>query len=115
MRVAALITASLWAGVWTLFEGAEAAGSGQFGQAALFLLLMFGAVGIAWKWPLVGGIVLILEALAAMALFAPMWLRQMHGAECVLLFATMCAPPLIAGLLLVLSRSSRGLAAPYVH
>jgi hypothetical protein len=115
LRVAALILASLWAGLWTLFEGAEAAGSRQFGQAALLLMVMVGAVAIAWRWPLAGGILLILEALAAVVLFAPMWLRRMDGGECVLLFSTMCAPPLIAGLMLILSRSSRTLPAPYVH
>ena len=59
MRYTALALALLWAGWWVFFETAEAVGSHDFMQAIIFAVVMFGAVAIAWKWPAVGGALLL--------------------------------------------------------
>jgi hypothetical protein len=99
----ALILAGLWAAWWVFFEGAEAVGSRSFGQAILFLLLMGGGVVLAWKRPLIGGAVLLLEGIAALAMFTPMWIRRFDALQVLLMFAIMCAPPLVSGAMLVAS------------
>lgn len=97
----ALAIAGLWAGWWIFFEGAEAIGSRNFGQAILFLVLMGGGVVLAWRKPVIGGTVLLVEGLAALAMFTPMWMRRFDALEILLLFALMCAPPLISGAMLL--------------
>ncbi|HWR50478.1 MAG TPA: hypothetical protein VN428_05200 [Bryobacteraceae bacterium] len=98
----ALVLAGLWAAMWIFFEGAESLGSGHFGQALLFLLLMGGGVALAWKWPVIGGGLLLLEGLAALAMFTPMWIRRFDALQAILLFSLMCAPPLVAGAMLLI-------------
>lgn len=98
----ALALASVWAAWWIFFEGAEAAGSRNFGQAVLFLALMGGGVVLAWKKPVIGGAVLLLEGVAALAMFTPMWIRRFDALEFLLLFTIMCAPPIVSGAMLVI-------------
>jgi len=107
MRVAALAIALLWAGWWVFFETAEGVGSHEFMQAVIFAVVMFGAVAIAWKWPAAGGTLLILVSAAAVAMFAPAWLHHFDLWPTVGLFAMMPLPPLVAGVLLLLSRYGR--------
>lgn len=104
MRRVGLALGLAWACCWILFEGAEAMGDGQFGQAILFLVVMAGTVALAWKWSAIGGALFLLEGMTALVLFSPMWIRRFHPGEFLLLFAMMPAPPLAAGALLLLSR-----------
>jgi len=107
MRYVALALGLAWACWWVFFETAEAIGDRQFGQAILFFVVMFGVVAIAWKWPAIGGALFLLDGVAAIALFAPGWMRHFHAAQILILFAIMPAPPLAAGVLLLLSRGAR--------
>src|ERR1022692_3702175 len=50
LRYVALALGAAWACWWVSFETAEAIGDRQFTQAILFLVVMFGAVALAWKW-----------------------------------------------------------------
>ena len=86
------------------FETAEAIGDRQFTQAILFLVVMFGAVVIAWKWPAIGAALFLAEGLASIVMFTPMWAHRFRLAEFLILFAMMPLPPLAAGTLLLLSR-----------
>lgn len=104
MRYVALASGLAWACWWVFFETAEAIGDRQFGQAFLFFVVMFGVVAIAWKWPAIGGALFLLDGAAAIALFAPAWLHHFHALQVLILFAIMPAPPLAAGILLLLSR-----------
>ena len=104
MRVTALTIALLWAGWWVFFEEAEAIGSHEFMQLIIFVVVMLGSVAIAWKWPAVGGALLLLAGAGAMALFVPAWRYSFDFWPMVGLFATMPLPPLAAGVLLLLSR-----------
>lgn len=99
----ALAVAALWAAWWIFFEGSEAVATRNFGQALVFLVLMGGGVVLAWKRPVIGGAVLLIEGIAAIALFAPMWMRRFDALEILLLFAIMCAPPLVSGAMLLMS------------
>ena len=100
LRYAGLTLGSLWACWWVLFETAEAMESGDFGQAIFAVVVMLGAVAIAWRWTTIGGALLILEGLGAMWLFAPVWIWR----SSLTLFAIMPLPPLVAGVLLLVSR-----------
>jgi hypothetical protein len=104
MRYTALALALLWAGWWVFFETAEAVGSHDFMQAIIFAVVMFGAVAIAWRWPAVGGALLVLVSAVAIAMFAPIWLHRFDLWPTVGLFATMPLPLLVAGVLLLLAR-----------
>jgi hypothetical protein len=104
IRQVALALALAWACWWVFFETAEAVGDRQFGQAAIFFVVMFGAVALAWKWPIAGAAVFFAEGLTAIVMFAPMWLHRFHAAQVLILFAIMPLPPLATGILLLLSR-----------
>ena len=93
----------LWACWWVFFEGAEGVGSGNFGQAIIFAVAMLGVVALAWKWPLAGGSLLILEALAAIFLFSGVWSRHFSGPQIGALLLLMPGPPLVSGILFCLS------------
>ena len=107
MRYLALALALAWACWWVFFSTAEAVGTHQFGEAIVMFVATFGALAIAWKWPVFGGVVLLLEGCASIAMFAPMWLHRFGGIQVLILFAIMPAPPIVAGALLLLSRSHR--------
>jgi hypothetical protein len=111
MRQAALAVGLAWACWWVLFEGAEAMGSHQFGQAIIFIVAMFGPLAVAWKWPAIGGGMLLAAGLAAIGMFTPVWIRRFDAAQFLLFFAMMPLPPLTAGVLLLLSRRRRPRAA----
>ena len=106
LRYVALALGGAWACWWVFFESAEAIGDGQFAQAILFLVAMFGALAIAWKWPAVGAALFLVEGIASIVVFAPAWAHHFHLAQFLLLFAMMPLPPLAAGILLLLSRRS---------
>jgi len=99
MRYGGLVIAFVWACGWVFFETAEGVDASEFGQAIFSLVVMLGAVLIAWRWTLIGGALLILEGLGAIWLFAPMWMWRYS----VLPFVFMVGPPLVAGVLLLIS------------
>ena len=112
IRYTARLVALLWACWWVFFETAEAAGSGPYGQAIFFAVAMLGAVVVAWRWELIGGILLVAEGIGAILLFSGMWMRNFQLAGFALLFGIMCAPPIVAGTLIVISgRRPAGRAA----
>jgi hypothetical protein len=104
LRYVALALGAAWACWWVFFETAEAIGDRQFGEAILFLMVMFGAVAIAWKWPAIGAALFLAEGIAAIVMFTPMWAHRFHLGMFLALFAMMPLPPLAAGILLLLSR-----------
>ena len=104
MRRCALALGLLWAGWWVFFEAAEAMGSGLFGQAIIFAVAMLGVVAVAWRWSVIGGALLIAEGIAAIAFFGPMWLQNFGTWQIVALSALMPAPPIVAGVLLLMSK-----------
>jgi hypothetical protein len=104
LRYVALALGAAWACWWVFFETAEAIGDRQFDQAILFLVVMFGAVALAWKWPAIGAALFLAEGIAAIIMFAPMWTHRFRLPAFLVLFAMMPLPPLAAGILLLLSR-----------
>lgn len=104
MRRCALTLGLLWACGWVFFEAAEAMGSGVFGQAILFAVVMLGVIATAWRWNAIGGALLIVEGIAAIAFFAPMWLHNFEAWQILGLFTMMPAPPIVAGALLLMSK-----------
>jgi hypothetical protein len=100
LRYAGLLVSLVWACGWVLFEMVEAMESRDFGQAIFTVMVMLGAVAIAWRWTVIGGVLLILEGLGAMWLFAPVWIWRFS----LMLVAMMPMPPMVAGVLLLLSK-----------
>jgi hypothetical protein len=111
LRQVALALALAWTCWWVFFETAEAFEDRQFTQAVLFFVAMFGAVALAWKWPVTGAVVLIAEGLVSIAMFAPGWGHRFRISAILMLFAMMPLPPLVSGGLLLLSRR-RGTPRP---
>jgi hypothetical protein len=107
LRYVALALGAAWACWWVFFETAEAIGDRQFTQAILFLVVMFGAVALAWKWPAIGAVLFLVEGTASIVMFAPMWTHRFHLGAFLVLFAMMPLPPLAAGILLLLFRPRR--------
>jgi hypothetical protein len=97
LRYVALALGAAWACWWVSFEMAEAIGERQFTQAILFLVAMFGALALAWKWPVAGAALFFAEGIASIVMFAPMWTHRFHLGTFLLLFAMMPLPPLAAG------------------
>ena len=103
LRSVAMALALAWACWWVFFEVAEGIGDRQFGQAIVFVVAMFGAVIIAWRWPVIGAMVFLLEGVLSAAIFAPHWAHRFRVHEFLVMFAMMPLPPLAAGVLLLLS------------
>ena len=99
MRVTAIVLALVWATSWTVFGILASAGSGYFVPVAVFAVLMFGSVALAWKLPILGGALLIIEAIGAWIAFGPSWLRWSPASSTIMLCGTIIAPPLLSGLL----------------
>src|SRR5271166_1605262 len=97
LRYVGLALGAAWACWWVFFETAEAIGDRQFTQAILFLVVMFGALAIAWKWPVAGAALFLAEVIAAIVMFVPMWTHRFRLAQFLLVFAMMPLPPLAAG------------------
>lgn len=104
LRSVGLAVGAAWACWWVFFETAEAIGAGQFAQAIIFLVLMFGPVAVAWKWPVAGAAMFLAEGLASLVMFVPMWWHRFHLGGMLLMFAWMSLPPITAGVLLLLAR-----------
>jgi hypothetical protein len=96
MRYGARGIALIWAGWWTLFGLLAGIGEG-YDLSGVFLhtlvpgLVFLAAAVIAWRWEVIGGILLLLEGSGTLIMF---WFaRTIEG------FATLALPPLVAGLL----------------
>ncbi|HTQ56751.1 MAG TPA: hypothetical protein VMI94_19930 [Bryobacteraceae bacterium] len=111
LRQIALAVALAWACWWVFFATAEAFSDGQFTGAVLFFVAMFGAVTLAWKFPVAGAVLLFAESAAALIMYTPMWWRRYHLAGTALMFAWMPLPPLASGVLLLIARRRRSPAA----
>jgi len=103
VRYAAKGLALVWGGFWTFFalacsisEGMSVAGIAI--HAGPFVLFLVGAL-IALRWDFAGGIVLLVEGLA-IAVAAPILL---HGPTVNLTILMLAAPPLVAGIMLLLA------------
>jgi len=103
IRNVALGVGAAWAGWWVFFEMAEAIPSRQFTEMIIFVLLMFGAVALGWKWPAIGGTAFLMEGAAAIIMFAPMWAHRFTIGPFLLLLAMMPLPPLVAGFMLLVA------------
>lgn len=114
LRYIALALGAAWACWWVFFETAEAMGDRQFTQAILFVVVMFGTLAAAWKWPVIGAALFLAEGLTAAVLFTPAWAHNFRPGQFLLLFTMMPLPPLAAGILLLLSRHKRQ-AQPREH
>ncbi len=104
LRNVGLALGAAWACWWVFFETAEAMGDRHFTQAILFLVVMFGTLAVAWKWPAAGAALFFVEGIVSIAMFTPAWAHRFRLAQFMLLFAMMPLPPLAAGILLLLSR-----------
>jgi len=104
MRRTALTLALLWAGWWVYFATGDAVVSHKFVGGIIFVALVIGIVATAWKWPAVGGVLLVLASIASICIWEPMWIRRFGFWQIALMFAIMPLPPLVAGVLLLQSR-----------
>jgi len=110
LRYAALAVGAAWACWWVFFATAEAISSGrQLVPAMIFFVVMFGALVLAWKWPLAGATLFFLEGVTSIFMYLPMWWRRFGLGGTLLMFAWMPLPPIAAGILLLIS--SRRLSA----
>ena len=107
VQLVARFLVSAWVLWWTFFavatlmsdHGPVAAKAFRFGEVALFF---WGSLLVAWRWPVIGSLLLILEGLAVCACF-PAGLLRATPASAAFLIATLASPPLIAGVLLTYS------------
>jgi hypothetical protein len=108
MRRAGLALTLAWAGWWVFFATGDAMVSHRFVGGVIFAALVIGIVVAAWKWAAAGGVLLVLASVASIGIWAPMWIRRFDFRQIVLMFAIMPLPPLVAGVLLFLSRRAGG-------
>ncbi len=108
LRRAGLITGLLWAGLWTFFGFASGIveGLGLLGTLIHTLvpgMVFLASVAFAWKWELIGGVVLIIEGLLVAVLYPIMAADLIETGVIALVLLTMGLPPLAAGVLYLLS------------
>lgn len=109
--IAGKVLALLWAGWWTFFAVAVVISEGgnpwnvlRFGW--WLTLIPLGIALIALRWEKVGGILLVIAGVAAAVLY-PVLATASIG-TIVFMFLAMAAPPLAAGILLLVgSRKAR--------
>ena len=108
---AARAIAVAWAGWWTFFTVAEAIHEPLEALVThgWMVLLMWGAIALAWKYPAAGGVVLIAEGLFVVSCFLVGWLPSRSGYVGFVIL-TLAVPPILAGLML-LGGGGRRLAA----
>lgn len=90
----------LWAGFWTYFtvaSGLVTAPSGVQGTAMSLLGLAWLGFGLAWRWPRVGGALLLMEGIGLLALILIL-LRKSPSNDWFLIWA-MALPAITAGVL----------------
>jgi hypothetical protein len=105
----ARIVALLWGGWWTFFGLASGIGeklkaTGILIHATAPGLVFLVSALVAWRWPLAGGIVLLLEGVAVTIAY-PLAFGSRFAVRTVLfVLATMAIPPLVAGAIFVTVR-----------
>ena len=104
LRNVGLALGAAWACWWVFFETAEAMGDRRFTQAILFVVVMFGTLALAWRWPAIGGALYLAEGIVLSIAMLLAMFRHFGLGRFLLLFAMMPLPPLAAGTLLLLSR-----------
>lgn len=108
-RPAAWTIILLVTGFWLWFGIASAAGEGLGAGNWLAHILGPGAIllataAIAWRWPSVGGALLMLEGLVVAVGYPMMANPRFPVATIVFVLLTMAAPPIVAGGLLLFAR-----------
>jgi hypothetical protein len=99
MRFLARALALVWVGFWTLFALAE----GREGLSHLpMLLLMLGAIWLAWRREIVGGALLLFLGVSVMIAYPLLAHPRFPLSTVVFVLLTLGLPPLLAGLLLLL-------------
>jgi len=114
MRRVALALALLWAAWWVFFAIADAIVRHEFRGAITLAVVVISTIAVAWKWPSVGGVLLILDSIASVGIWGAMWIHSFNVWQILLLLAIMTLPPLVAGVLFLLS-SHRHTPPPAVH
>ena len=105
LRFIGLGLGAAWACWWVFFATAEAISSSRQPVAPMiFCMLMFGALALAWKWPVAGATLFIVEGAASIVMYLPMWWRRYGLGGTALMFAWMPLPPIAAGVLLLIAR-----------
>ncbi|HEY3295182.1 MAG TPA: hypothetical protein VGL38_07070 [bacterium] len=108
LRYTGRTIALLWALLWIFFGAASGFGAGESLGGIFVHTLMPGMVFlisalVAWKWDVLGGILLMAEGLAVLVRY-PFMARGFPSETIVFVLLTMVLPPLAAGGLLLLGR-----------
>jgi hypothetical protein len=95
--------AAFWAGFWLWFGAASAIAGHQPWLQVLYWACRPGAIfaalaAAAWRWPRVGGALLVLTSIVVAGWYA-VWFGHMPLATKALTLATFALPPLISGIL----------------
>jgi hypothetical protein len=107
MRGIAVVLALSWAGFWTFFGIASGIAERVSPVGVLYhsifpgLIFLVSAI-VAWRWGFIGGILLIVESLLVFVAY-PIMFGQMPLLIMVFTLLTLALPPLIAGLLFLVS------------
>ncbi len=113
MRIGALIIGLVWAGFWTWFGLASGVSEGLdvigvIIHTSIPGLLFLGTIAVAWKWGLVGGVLLILEGLIVAVGYPLMVSGKFSFSTVFFVLLTMALPPLILGVLLYKASNRKG-------
>lgn len=105
--------ALIWACWWTFFGLVSGAGEGLKGLLAnapnaLPGLVFLASVAIAWRWVVIGGIVLVLEGLFIFIAYPVMVHSRFPLSTIIFVLLTMGLSPLVAGFLFLISRWKSG-------
>ncbi len=106
--LAGRIIATLWAAWWLFFALASAGVDSDWRKGIVpvtsAVLLVTVPMLLAWKWPVIGGPVLILEALLFIAAVYPIhFFRYQLDSKLVFVLATLPLPAIVSGALILAS------------
>jgi len=106
----ARLLALAWGGWWTFFGLASGIGEklkpvGILIHATVPGLIFLASAILAWRRPLAGGSLLIVEGLAVLIAYPLIFGPRFPLATVLFVLLTMAAPPLLSGALLLLSRA----------
>jgi len=109
MRYIARALALIWAGWWVLFGVASGIEEklnppGILIHSAVPGLIFLASVITAWRWESVGGVILLLEGLFVCIAYPTTMGKRFPLSTIFCVLVTMALPPLIAGLLFLVSR-----------
>jgi hypothetical protein len=108
LRMAGLVVAAAWVLFWTFFAAGEALSArGGFSPVpVLFVAALIGSLLTAWRLPMAGGILLLVEGLLVCAAYPIGFLRARSISTMAVVLLALAAPAIISGSLLVGSRMS---------